>query len=91
MGLEELELKVKKLEMLSQLNSMIITDEQGNRRPLLKMNENDIEYVDEEVSIDEYSEDKVAFINKILQKIPLVKKGSEKKSKLEEKDFIQYS
>ena len=68
---------------------MMITDEQGNRRILLRVNEEDLKFVDDKVSPDEYT-DRLAFLQKIIQKIPLLKAGSENKTKLEPTDFINY-
>lgn len=82
--------RIQRMELLTRINSMMITDEQGNRRPLLRMNEDDIEFVDDKVSPSEYADDKVSFLQKVLQKIPLLKTGSEKKTKVEETDFINY-
>lgn len=90
MILEEMNKRIQRMELLTRINSMMITDEQGNRRPLLRMNEDDIEFVDDEVSPSEYADDKVSFLQKVLQKIPLLKAGAEKKNKVEETDFINY-
>ena len=89
MILEEIDRRLQKMELLTRINSMMITDEQGNRRILLRVNEEDLEFVDDKVSPDEYT-DKLAFLQKILQKIPLLKAGSENKTKLEPTDFINY-
>lgn len=90
MILEEMNKRIQRMELLTRINSMMITDEQGNRRPLLRMNEDDIEFVDDKVSPSEYADDKVSFLQKVLQKIPLLKAGAEKKNKVEEVDFINY-
>lgn len=90
MILEEMNKRIQRMELLTRINSMMITDEQGNRRPLLRMNEDDIEFVDDKVSPSEYADDKVSFLQKVLQKIPLLKAGAEKKNKVEETDFINY-
>ena len=90
MILEEMNKRIQKMELLTRINSMMITDDQGNRRPLLRMNEDDIEFVDDKVSPSEYADDKVSFLQKVLQKIPLLKAGAEKKNKVEETDFINY-
>ncbi len=90
MILEEMNKRIQRMELLTRINSMMITDEQGNKRPLLRMNEDDIEFVDDKVSPSEYADDKVSFLQKVLQKIPLLKTGSEKKTKVEETDFINY-
>ncbi len=90
MILEEMNKRIQKMELLTRINSMMITDEQGNKRPLLRMNEDDIEFVDDKVSPSEYADDKVSFLQKVLQKIPLLKAGAEKKNKVEETDFINY-
>lgn len=82
--------RIQRMELLTRINSMMITDEQGNKRPLLRMNEDDIEFVDDKVSPSEYADDKVSFLQKVLQKIPLLKAGAEKKTKVEETDFINY-
>lgn len=82
--------RIQRMELLTRINSMMITDEQGNKRPLLRMNEDDIEFVDDKVSPSEYADDKVSFLQKVLQKIPLLKAGAEKKNKVEETDFINY-
>lgn len=89
MILEEIDRRLQKMELLTRINSMMITDEQGNRRILLRVNEEDLEFVDDKVSPDEYT-DKLAFLQKIIQKIPLLKAGSENKTKLEPTDFINY-
>lgn len=90
MILEEMNKRIQRMELLTRINSMMITDEQGNKRPLLRMNEDDIEFVDDKVSPSEYADDKVSFLQKVLQKIPLLKAGAEKKNKVEETDFINY-
>ena len=90
MILEEMNKRIQRVELLTRINSMMITDEQGNKRPLLRMNEDDIEFVDDKVSPSEYADDKVSFLQKVLQKIPLLKAGAEKKNKVEETDFINY-
>ena len=90
MILEEMNKRIQRMELLTRINSMMITDEQGNKRPLLRMNEDDIEFVDDKVSPSEYADDKVSFLQKVLQKIPLLKSGAEKKNKVEETDFINY-
>lgn len=89
MILEEIDRRLQKMELLTRINSMMITDEQGNRRILLRVNEEDLKFVDDKVSPDEYT-DKLAFLQKIIQKIPLLKAGSENKTKLEPTDFINY-
>lgn len=89
MILEEIDRRLQKMELITRINSMMITDEQGNRRILLRVNEEDLEFVDDKVSPDEYT-DKLAFLQKIIQKIPLLKAGSENKTKLEPTDFINY-
>ena len=90
MILEEMNKRIQRMELRTRINSMMITDEQGNKRPLLRMNEDDIEFVDDKVSPSEYADDKVSFLQKVLQKIPLLKAGAEKKNKVEETDFINY-
>ncbi len=89
MILEEIDRRLQKMELLTRINSMMITDEQGNRRILLRVNEEDLEFVDDKVSPYEYT-DRLAFLQKIIQKIPLLKAGSENKTKLEPTDFINY-
>lgn len=89
MILEEIDRRLQKMELLTRINSMMITDEQGNRRILLRVNEEDLKFVDDKVSPDEYT-DRLAFLQKIIQKIPLLKAGSENKTKLEPTDFINY-
>ena len=72
MILEEIDRRLQKMELLTRINSMMITDEQGNRRILLRVNEEDLKFVDDKVSPDEYT-DRLAFLQKIIQKNSLAK------------------
>jgi hypothetical protein len=88
--MESLDNRLKVLELVTELNSLMIETEDGSKEVLLRVNPEDIEYVHELVSPLEY-ENKVAFLRKVKSRVPLLKTGSEKKETLSVEDYIQYS
>ena len=87
---ENLKTRLKKLELLSEINGLYFLDKDENRNSLVRINLQDFEYINELISPTEY-EDKMSFLFKLKNRIPLLKKSSEKKDKFEPEDFIEYS
>ena len=88
--MQTIENRLKIMELVAELNSLAIEKEDGSKEALVRVNIEDIEYINEAISPVEYT-DKVAFLKKIRTKIPLLKIGSENKEELSIKDYIQYS
>ena len=83
--------RLQKLEIIAELNSLSFYEENGEKASLIKVNLEDIEYINDKISPTEYESDRLGFLNKVRSKMPLLRAGSEKKERLEEKDYIQYS
>ncbi len=81
--------QMKKMEIIYTLDSLRYEDSSGSLKPLVKMNGGGIDYIADVVSPSEYI-DQVAFLEKLLEKLPLLRNGAEKKEKLEERDFVFY-
>ena len=89
--MEAMNSRLQKLELVAELNSLSFVNEDGTREAILKVNIEDLEYINDKVSPTEYENDRVGFLMKVKSKMPLLRAGSEKKERLEEKDYIQYS
>lgn len=86
MSLVDLHRKITELHLVSKVNSLT---EHGTGEKLVMFTLTDMLYVNEKISPTEY-EDVRDFIKKLLSGTPLRKLGSEKKTELEEDDFIYY-